>query len=209
MKDAILMAHSVSACTTLGPGRRFVLWVRGCSRRCPGCIATPILDTSGGHWTLIDEVVEKVLAQEDIEGITLSGGEPFEQEEGLAELCRRLRRERDLTFMSYSGFKLEELERRPAGLLAELDILVDGPFVESLGGEFRWRGSSNQRIHFLSPRYTHLAALPDVGAGVEVHVGPAGQVFWAGVPEPGFAQRLSTLLHDEGIALQERDGMWS
>jgi anaerobic ribonucleoside-triphosphate reductase activating protein len=91
-----------------------------------------------------------------VEGVTLLGGEPFEQAAALAPFVREVRR-RGLTVVVFSGHLLEDLRAdRPPGsaaLLAEVDLLVDGPFVAALPErERRWAGSANQRFHFLSGR---------------------------------------------------------
>lgn len=210
----LFLAHALSSCRVLGPGNRGVLWVRGCSRRCRGCIATPILDAAAvSDGTTISALAARILSWPNIDGLTLSGGEPFEQAAALFALCSQLRAQQDLSLMCYSGFTLVELrasaDAATRGLLGLLDILVDGPFVQEEQADLLWRGSSNQRIHLLSDRHRDLAAsLEAPGAGVEVHVRPDASVFWAGVPPPGFERRLSEGLKRRGILLQHREGFW-
>jgi anaerobic ribonucleoside-triphosphate reductase activating protein len=191
-----------------------VIWVAGCSRRCPGCIGEPLRDPAAGEDVLVEDLTRRVLSWPDIEGLTFSGGEPFQQAAALAALCDAVRKERDLTLMCFSGFTLEELRASAdpgvQGLLAVLDILVDGPFQRERQRSLLWRGSDNQRVHFLSDRYRHLApGMDGPGAGVEVHVSRKGRVFWAGIPDPGFAEELQRLLCEQGIILTDTDGIWS
>lgn len=188
--------------------------MQGCQRRCRGCVAEPILDAPTGAGTPVNELADRILSWPRLDGVTFSGGEPFEQAEALAALCERLRSQRDLSLMSYSGFTLDELRahREPAvqRLLAQLDILIDGPFVQSRQGDLLWRGSANQQIHLLTPRHRDLAGqLDGCGVGVELHVSRQLGVFWAGVPEPGFQQGLAASLAQRGISLNEKDGVWS
>lgn len=142
-----------------GPGVRATIWVQGCSIRCPGCINADFLPDVLNRRVPVKSLAPHIIADRGIEGVSFSGGEPFEQAAGLAALCDLLRRERpELTFFSYSGYELETLRQMPdsgvACLLAHLDILVAGPFLLAERGDFKWRGSGNKKIHFLSPRYS-------------------------------------------------------
>ena len=141
-----------------GPGRRFAVWVQGCSIRCPGCCNPEMFDARRGLPTSIDDLVAKLPA--GIEGITLLGGEPFEQAAGGAELARAAKA-RGLTVMVFSGYGLAELRARDdAGeLLGLTDLLVDGRYDQTrpepappLGR--RWIGSANQTMHYLTDAYT-------------------------------------------------------
>ena len=208
------VAHFLPSCQTLGPGVRGVIWVSGCSRRCPGCVAEPLQVPEAGEEVPLEQIVDQVCSWPDIEGLTFSGGEPFLQASSLAALCHEVRQTRDLSIMCYSGFTFEELQSAPEqgiqDLLGCLDILVDGPFEQERQRGLLWRGSENQRVHFLTDRYRHLSdAVDGSAAGVEVHVSRTGRVFWAGVPEPGFALEMARLLKEQGIILTDTDGIWS
>jgi len=118
-----------------GPGSRAVVWVQGCSRACGGCFNPASWEFEINQLVSIETVVELVLSEPSHEGVTFSGGEPFWQASALAEVARRVKAH-GLNVMSFSGFTLEELQsdRAPAGapeLLQELDILIDGPYLES------------------------------------------------------------------------------
>jgi len=142
-----------------GPGVRATIWVQGCSILCPGCINADFLPDVPNRRVPAKSLAPHIIADQAIEGVSFSGGEPFEQAAGLAALCDLLRRERpELTFLSYSGYELDALRQMPdpgvARLLAHLDLLVAGPFLLAERGDFKWRGSGNKKIHFLSPRYS-------------------------------------------------------
>lgn len=214
MLPRLHVAHLLSSCRVLGPGHRGVLWVRGCQRRCRGCIAEPILGPPADSGTAVDELGARILAWPGIEGVTFSGGEPFEQAAALLALCQFLRSQRDMSLMCYSGFTLKELRSHPdvdvQGLLALLDILVDGPFVQAQQHDLLWRGSTNQQIHLLSDRHRELTgSLDGPGAGMELHVSRRMGLFWAGVPEPGFQAGLGAGLRSHGISLTDKEGVWS
>lgn len=205
-EQTVRLAHILPRCSTLGPGSRAVVWVAGCTRRCPGCIAEPIIGPEAGSDTPVDELVARLLTFWPFDGLTLSGGEPFEQSEALVALIDGLRSTHDISVMAYSGFRLEELVRSPdlarRALLARLDILIDGPFMTRLQGSFLWRGSSNQKIHLLTGRHAKLASkLDGPSVGLEVHLDHENRLFWAGIPPVGFSDRLSTGLAARGIEL--------
>lgn len=135
-----------------GPGRRSVVQFSGCDRRCIGCHAFEAFARDSGALLSVAEIVELLLASagEPRDGVTILGGEPFLQPDGLAALMRELKK-RDHHITLYSGYTIEELRARPESsvhqALALADILIDGAFVASLtSGAGEWRGSTNQRI---------------------------------------------------------------
>lgn len=140
-----------------GPGVRWSLWVQGCSLRCPGCF-NPATHPSGlGISVRVRDLLEEVRAGcGAIEGITVSGGEPLEQPAGILALLDGVRRAGGISTLLFSGFRIEEIARRPLGreILARLDVLVDGRYEAALRDARGLRGSSNQRVHLLTPRYT-------------------------------------------------------
>ncbi|MET8824417.1 4Fe-4S single cluster domain-containing protein [Streptomyces sp. NPDC004610] len=203
------MARRLDRCTVLGPGTRAVLWVQGCPLRCRGCVAAETLPFEGGTAHPVDELADWLCALPGIEGVTLSGGEPFSQAAALAALLDTVRARRpDLSAMAYSGFRYEALraggpDRR--ALLSRLDLLVDGPYVAARHAGLRWRGSANQRIVALSGRYARLADEPDTSAGVEVSLEPDGSLSWAGVPPtPGFREGFEERLAARGFVLHTK-----
>lgn len=131
-----------------GPGLRFVLFLQGCRSRCRGCQNPQTWDFSGGTDVTLREIEDRILADPLVHGVTLSGGEPFEQAAALIPLARSLRH-RGYHLAAFSGFTFEQLAADPVRreLLSLLDLLVDGPYIESQRSlELRFRGSRNQRI---------------------------------------------------------------
>ena len=148
-----------------GPGLRYGVFVQGCSHGCPGCHNPESHDPNAGEVTTVDAIMKDIAANKLISGVTLSGGEPFEQAVVCAEIGKRAH-ELGLNVWTYTGYRYEDLlalargERAltkqeallldiegVASLLATTDVLVDGPFVESLKSlGLQWRGSSNQRV---------------------------------------------------------------
>lgn len=190
--------------STLGPGLRAVVWVRGCPLHCAGCIAPEDFDFDGGTVLPVARLAEQFNAlPPGVGGVTFSGGEPMMQASALAALLDLMRRSRDWSAMSYTGYTLEHLRRHgdpgQQALLDRLDILVDGPYLQNRHAALAWRGSSNQRLHMLSGR--HQAPDPDVPAGIEFELGD-GTLMWSGVPPvPGFREDLERALADNGFLL--------
>ena len=208
------LARRSDRCTVLGPGVRAVLWVQGCVFRCPGCVVDEMLPFHGGHEVEIDALADELASLPDIEGVTFSGGEPFSQALALSMLIDRIRSRREMSYMSYTGYTLEDLEERgmPAqrSLLSRLDILVDGPYVASRHTDLRWRGSDNQRVVFISDRYRHLKPrLAERGYALEFEFPADGSVQWMGIPPRYFRADLQSSLAALGIELapeQEGEG---
>jgi anaerobic ribonucleoside-triphosphate reductase activating protein len=187
----IRIAAVVPVTEAEGPGARFAVWVQGCAIRCLGCCNPHMFDAEGGEaiepedlLTRLDEVRGRV------EGVTLLGGEPFEQAAALVPFVRGAR-ERGLSVVAFSGHLIEALRRdRPPGareLLDGVDLLVDGPFVASLPeSRRRWAGSDNQEFHFLTGRYSpgvEVIAAGEPERTVELRLGVDGRVERSGWPE--------------------------
>jgi anaerobic ribonucleoside-triphosphate reductase activating protein len=162
-----------------GPGRRWALWVQGCSIRCPGCCNPEMFDERRGREVALDELVAQIAAS-PAEGITLLGGEPFEQAAAAAELAQATKR-LGKTVMVFSGYTRDELSRRPdaAPLLAATDLLVDGRYDRErpeppppLGR--RWIGSTNQTMHYLTDAYSPSDPRMRGDNTIEIRWTPAG-----------------------------------
>ena len=135
-----------------GPGFRFALFTQGCSHNCEGCHNPQTHDFNGGTEMTVDEIVKKLLSNPLTDGITFSGGEPFEQASDCAEIAK-IARENGLNVWAYTGYTFEQLLEKSktdsgiARLLELTDVLVDGPFVLSEKSyDVSWRGSRNQRL---------------------------------------------------------------
>jgi anaerobic ribonucleoside-triphosphate reductase activating protein len=166
-----------------GPGTRFAIWFQGCSLGCPGCFNPATHPAGSGERVAVGDLVDRIAAGADaIEGVTVSGGEPFEQPEALLALTRGLRRRAPrLSILVFSGFARAEIERQPLGpaILAEIDVLIDGRFVERRLLGRGLRGSANQTVHLLTARHA-LAEIEATPVG-EVVIGRDGSARVTGV----------------------------
>jgi len=125
-----------------------VVWVQGCSRRCPGCFNSDTHDPCGGYENEIQEIFKEIPLTE-VEGITVSGGEPFEQTEELLALLYTAFQMR-LHRLVYTGYTYEELQLKKditvEKCLMETDLLIDGAFKKENPPYMPWTGSGNQRL---------------------------------------------------------------
>ncbi|MER3414885.1 MAG: radical SAM protein [Gemmataceae bacterium] len=143
-----------------GPGRRFALWVQGCSIRCPGCCNPHMFDFVPKKILEAAQVIqqiEKAHSLHHLEGVTFLGGEPMLQARGLAAVAQGARR-LGLSVMVFTGYTLEQLERMNLpgvkDLLDYTDVLVDGPYRADVPEtERNWVGSRNQRFFYFTNRY--------------------------------------------------------
>jgi anaerobic ribonucleoside-triphosphate reductase activating protein len=162
-----------------GPGARFVVWVQGCTLGCPGCFNPDTHAASAGREVSIDELAAEMRAA-NVEGLSLSGGEPLQQADAAVALLDAARA-LGLSTLAFSGYTLAEIEQLPRGpdVLARLDVLIDGRYVAGSRLATGLRGSANQRIQLLTDRYT----LADVEATpvAEIRIAPTGDVVLTGV----------------------------
>ena len=180
-----------------GPGVRFCIWVQGCHNRCSGCFARDTWDPRGGTWMEISELIENIRREKDhIEGITLLGGEPMEQAGALAKVAQAAR-EMGLGVITFTGRVYEQLleqkDPQVLALLAQTDLLIDGPYRAELPEKRRALvGSENQRFLFLTDRYDRhqIQALQN---GFEVRIDPDGRVRVNGM---GDLEKLERYLKD-------------
>jgi anaerobic ribonucleoside-triphosphate reductase activating protein len=207
--DALRWSRFLPATEAEGPGVRAAVWLQGCAVRCPECFNPQLWAPRGGIVTSVDELAPAWIAQAQAsgaEGVTLLGGEPFEQAWGAASLAHAFR-EAGLGVMTFSGHPYGLLQAWADGgrddiaaLLAATDLLCDGPYLRELPDRARpWVGSRNQGIRALTERYADevLAIETDGGADrVEVRITRDGTVSVNGWATDA---ALAALLDDLGV----------
>jgi anaerobic ribonucleoside-triphosphate reductase activating protein len=163
-----------------GPGARFVVWLQGCTLGCPGCFNPTTHDAAGGRETSIDDIAAQLARTTDIEGLSLSGGEPLQQPEAAVALLDAARAV-GLSTLAFSGYTVDEIRALPRGaaVLERLDVLIDGRYIAGERLATGLRGSANQRIQLLTSRY----ALADIEATpvAEIRIARDGEVVLTGV----------------------------
>ncbi|MBQ3223356.1 MAG: anaerobic ribonucleoside-triphosphate reductase activating protein [Clostridia bacterium] len=135
-----------------GPGLRLTVFTQGCTHNCPGCHNPESHDPKGGKEMSVAQIIEMIDDNPLLDGVTLSGGDPFCQS-GDCALIAAAAKERGLNVWTYSGWTFEQLlsmaDADPAvlDLLKNTDVLVDGPFILAQRSlEVKWSGSRNQRL---------------------------------------------------------------
>jgi len=206
-KISLKIAAYRTGVTMLGPGLRTVLWVQGCPFHCPGCIAPNWIpfNTSWLNFSAQD-LAEILLANPQVSGLTFSGGEPFAQAEGLAALVKFVRRRREVDVICFTGYRFESLLNHPPDrgcfeLLEQLDLLIDGPYIESKNDGKGLRGSNNQRFIHLTNRLQGYD-FENLPRRAEITI-QDGELFVAGIPPKNLLRSL-----DE-IPLQNVEGLGS
>ena len=199
-----MLVHSVlSRSAVNGPGERAVVWLQGCDLRCRGCFNPASHPFDGDRDKLVEEIGEWILACDGIEGVTFSGGEPFQQADDLRRLCEYIKLGRpDLSIGAFSGYMLEELvggrwhwkasgaDRWIAGdpdlfeaIRRFLDFGVFGRFRQSMAcSDKALCGSRNQEVVFFTNRYSPGDLMPQ-GFEVTISVDGKGAVI-TGFPPP-------------------------
>lgn len=170
----------------LGPGRRYVIWTQGCFRRCFRCASPELQPIEQGFSIDIEMLAKQITDSIDIDGITISGGEPFLQSKELSILLSAVYKVRpELTIILFTGYKLEELNTDDfKSVLSFVDVLIDGVYIDKLNDNKGLRGSSNQTIHFLSNRLLPYKDMLEKGKRKrEIHVINESELLTIGIAD--------------------------
>lgn len=167
-----------------GPNLRYCLWVQGCSKHCEGCYAKDSWDKNKGQLIDTKTIIEDITMQDDIEGITFLGGEPFEQAKALAIIAKATKK-LGLSVITFTGNLYENLiesrDKNILNLLKYTDLLIDGGFEKDKFDLSRpWVGSKNQRYIFLSDFYDKNI-LKKYKNKIEVRIDKKGEIFLNGM----------------------------
>lgn len=184
--DVRLRIHAfVGSSYCNGPGRRCVLWVQGCSLGCAGCFNASTHNAAGGQAVSPGEVFEWILrAQQDypeVEGLTVSGGEPLQQCQGMTDLLKIIRSRTKLSVILFTGYGGTELESMPDfdELSSYVDVIIAGRYEHDKRVGRSLIGSLNKEMLFFSQRYAEADFL-DVPES-EVMISADGQIVISGI----------------------------
>ncbi len=193
MNSRIRICHTSALSKVLGPGNRYVIWMQGCLKKCRNCINPAGQKIDGGYVVSVKSIVDDIRAQTELQGVTISGGEPFLQFDALKELVFMIKSVTGCDIMLYSGYCLQEIidrlgEKQANSFFSQIDIFIDGEYVDDLDNGSLYRGSDNQQIYFFTEKYVSLrdniysAKCRDL----EFELTKEGQVFMIGVPPRNF-----------------------
>lgn len=194
------ISHFISKTGVLGPGNRFVIWFQGCGRRCDGCINPEGQNIEGGYFISNDEIINRIKKQTSINGITISGGEPFLQYSELFDLVKKIRLETNLDIMVYTGFEYDFLLNKHGNEIFPLiDILIDGEYIKDRNNNNMYRGSDNQNIYFFTDKYKKFKDIMynTKSRSVEFDIRDNNQLFMVGVPPKGFYEEFIEKVKEE------------
>lgn len=192
--------------TTLGPGRRLGIWFQGCSIRCPGCISMDTWMEGRGN-TTVEEVVNSIIPWiSNADGITISGGEPFDQLDALLELTGRIRSKTEADILVFTGYPWAHIRDVVGTSARAIDALITGPFDFEEKQTLALRGSDNQELHFITEkgraRFSSFERLVDErDRSVDVMFDENGDVWLAGIPARNDFRKLQELLESNGSTL--------
>lgn len=173
-----------------GPGNRYVIWLQGCTLGCKGCWNTEMWSHKKKNLIEREQLLSDILLMDDIVGVTLLGGEPLQQLENVLWLLAELQKA-ELDSMLYSGYSYHEiLETKSLSAVIKLvDIMITGRYVQLLRDtNLRWRGSSNQEIHYFTDKYKKNTF--SECNQVEIHIGPFGELEILGYPDEKLRREL-------------------
>jgi anaerobic ribonucleoside-triphosphate reductase activating protein len=178
--ETLRIGHISEHSTIYGPGVRFVIWTQGCTLACEGCWNKQYWSTKGGTEVSVDSLIERIASTEDIQGITLLGGEPLQQAEPVLKVIQAVK-ELNLSVFLYTGYDVEEFDETMMACFDNSDIVVTGRYLqENRDTSLRWRGSTNQIVHHPSGRYRELEI--EERNEIEFIIGPDGKLAMFGYP---------------------------
>ena len=181
MDSIIRIGHRLDRSEIYGPGLRSVIWIQGCILACKGCWNTQYWSAKGGDEIRVSELLKEIQALDDIEGITLLGGEPLQQAAASLELIKGAK-SLGLSVFLYTGYEPSEFNEIMLACFNLSDIVVTGRYVQELRDtRLRWRGSQNQQVHFISDVYDETVLTEQTE--VEFHILPTGEIQIVGYAE--------------------------
>ncbi len=181
-----ILKHS----TANGPGNRYSIWVQGCSLRCEGCWNPETWSHKVRELKTVDEIfhdIQETHRRHPLEGVTFTGGEPFDQAIPLSQLAEEIQQS-GFNLLVFTGSVLESLvSPEQERLLNQIDWLIDGPFIANQRTEdLLLRGSSNQRLHCLTNKAYPLENISI--SDCEILIDTNGKIVVSGIPKNELVQ---------------------
>jgi len=190
----------------LGHGKRIGIWLCGCKHKCKGC-SNPELWNAQEKYNIsiknILELIDKIAKTNDVDGFTITGGEPFEQYAELSLLISELSNISN-DILIYTGYTLNELKAKKKKqidfILSAIAVLIDGKYVEELNDNSLLCGSSNQTIHVLNEKYNDRYTQYLLTAANQIqNFNIINGVISVGIHKPNFINELNENLENKGL----------
>ena len=183
----------------LGPGKRVGIWFCGCPRRCKGCSNPELWEFQERYKTTPEQIfglVQRIAAENPVDGFTITGGDPMYQSKDLQKLLKLLRTVSD-DVLVYTGYKIDEL---PTDYLAGISVLIDGEYIESRNNNCILRGSDNQEIHILDNKVREkYKAYCDTEDNKIQNFMTTDGVVSVGIHRPNFIDELNNNIIQKGL----------
>jgi anaerobic ribonucleoside-triphosphate reductase activating protein len=165
-----------------GPGLRGVIWLQGCTLACPGCFNPEThAKTSGEDWSIAKAYSWLASLPPQVQGVTISGGEPLQQIPALTVFLSQVRATTSYSVVVFTGFDWDQVQRLPGSheLLEYIDVLIAGRYLQARRRSHGLIGSDNKTMHFLTGRYTaaDFALIPEA----EVILSADGEISFSGI----------------------------
>lgn len=200
---------------TLGFGNRIGVWILGCIRNCKNC-SNPELqpfdikkDKKLKEVYKIFEMTKELASKKEfkVDGVTITGGEPFLQKEELRELVIYINKNITEDVLIYTGFTIGQLHTMKdqiiEDILANISVLIDGEYIEKLNDNGALRGSSNQRIHFLKPEYILKYELLLKQERKSTLICAEREMIAIGIPKVNYREGITEKFKRQGINVEE------
>lgn len=189
--------------TTLGPGQRVGIWFQGCSIRCAGCISTDTWEKERGLTTVGDLLALVHPWMQVADGVTVSGGEPFDQVGALTALLCGLKRAQGQDVLVYSGYPFERISAYDVVASGQIDAVISDPFEIDSPQTLALRGSDNQRLNLITDtgrkRFSSYQTTVEISKrSLDAMFDQDGAVWFAGIPNRGDFARLRAVLREQG-----------
>jgi anaerobic ribonucleoside-triphosphate reductase activating protein len=214
MSLLISLSRVLYPLTTLGPGRRLGIWFQGCSLRCAGCISVDTWASQTPQMTVAELLRQCAAELAAADGVTITGGEPFEQPAALTELLAGIRGSLrpGADVLVYSGFCSDKLQPQLAQLKGLIDVLCAGPFQLTASQTRPLMGSDNQELLLLTETglrnfSAYLRVRNAADDVLDLMMDSDGTAWLAGIPKRGDLGRLQSILLERGFcSLTTEDG---
>ncbi|MGK0390600.1 MAG: anaerobic ribonucleoside-triphosphate reductase activating protein [Maribacter sp.] len=188
----------------LGEGKRLAIWVQGCNLACKGCISQSLWNTTNGKkLDILDLALKIEQIESHFDGISITGGEPFQQYKSFIAFCAYIKKRTNLSIQVYSGYYLEELKELHPDLLFLrcIDWLIDGRYEEGLHATDNSRGSTNQSIYKIEQGTATMIGNYQVSNKWSLNMSDDLTVNLTGIPQKDELKEIEQQLESLGIAI--------